>query len=87
MNGLEALQALKEGKIVRYCRNKDGYRIFRDSLYCYRAKYEHDKLETDKKIWTKFADSWVWQECDNPTTFWMVTQGFEIVEESEIGGL
>lgn len=81
MNGLEALQAMKDGKIVRYIRSKDGQKTFRDSFFCYRTKYIGN--ETNQKIWVRMADWWTWEPSDNPPEFWMKADGFEIEEEEK----
>ena len=83
MNGLEALQAMKEGKTVRYVRDWKGRHSLRDSLYCYRTKYNPDTVEHSKRIWHRFAGEWIWTPSENPPEFWMITDGFEIAEGVE----
>ena len=79
MTGLEALQALKDGKMVVYIRGKgEG---LRDSIYCYRSKYEPSYPSDSKVIWVRCRNEWAWCRSENPVEFWMRTTGFRVYEE------
>lgn len=81
MNGLEALQAMKEGRIVAY-RPQPKYSDTR--LFKYRSAYKHPGNDSPKKIWMRWTTSWVWKEVEQPTIFWMEAgDDFEIVEDEE----
>lgn len=79
MNGIEALQALKDGKIVRYVRQNTH--SSKDTLYIFHEKCKGD---TTRILWSKFVDEWAWSECTNNTRFWLMTDGFEVVDPGEV---
>lgn len=79
MNGIEALQALKDGKtVIRY--RHPGEKSSTDVYYCFSPKYTYDTKEDSKYIWSRFRDEIFYHKCENPAEFWMRTDNFEIVE-------
>ena len=81
MNGLEALQALKEGKTVAY---RTEPRFSDTRLFKYRSAYKEPRDTSPKKIWMRWTTSWVWKEVEQPVLFWMEADDvFEIVEDEE----
>ena len=80
LDGIQALQAIREGHVVLY--HFRPMRSHMDRYYCYRCRLSTD--ETNQKIWFKFIDSFVWEPCDNPTDFWLkVGARFELCENYE----
>ncbi len=79
MNGIEALQALKDGKTVIAYRHS-GQKSHNDVYYCFSPKYTYDTEEYSKYIWSRFRDEIFWHRCENPVEFWIVSDNFEIVE-------
>ena len=81
MNGLEALEALKNGHTVAHVR---GGQI--DRFYRYCTKY-FDLGEnviglhnsSHKDLWLRWKSEWVWQKCDTSILFWMVAEDDEFV--------
>lgn len=80
MNGIEALQALKDGKTVIMYRNSDQKYSTTDVYYRFSPKYTYDTKEYSKYIWSRFREEIFWHRCENPAEFWMVADNFEIVE-------
>lgn len=85
LDGIEALRAIKEGKTVLRYRHTDQTPDRTDAYYRFDFKYTTDEDETSKKIWTRFRDEKYWHECENPARFWIVSDGFVIIEESTEG--
>lgn len=90
MNGLEALQAMANGKTVVQIRDrKDRSPRRYDTFYKYRPKNKDDYTSDPRGsgyIWCRSRDEWAWHRCENPTEFWMRTyedDTFEIVEDEE----
>ena len=79
MNGIEALQALKDGKIVRYVRTKEH--STRDSLYIFRSPSIYDETPI---LFSKFVYQFTWHECTNNVRFWLLSDGFEIVDPNSL---
>lgn len=78
MNGIEALQAMKNGHIVRYIRNRNGSRSIRDILFCYHNRLISDQEEYSKHIYCKLVDEWNWHQSEYPADFWLKNDNFEI---------
>ena len=88
MNGIEALQALKDGKTVRftlYYVGLSGEKDYTDISYYRYCSPMKDGRFTNKTLWKRDEDEWVWfHQKEIDLSFWMDTaDGFEIVEEEE----
>lgn len=80
MDGIDALRAMKEGKTVVMYRG-EGKNRSADSFYRFDHKYTYDTMEYSKVIWTKFRSEKYWHKCENPASFWILADNFEIVED------
>lgn len=84
MNGLEALQALKDGYTVRYIRDKDGNRSDEDTLFRYTNEYNSDPLDCLEHLYCKLELEKCWHPCSGHSiSFWLKRDNFEIEEEKE----
>ena len=78
MNGIEALQALKDGHIVRYLRR--GKRSEDDTLFVFHPKYDWD---LSRVVFSKGIHEFAWHENLNNVRFWLMDGEFEIFEEGD----
>jgi len=79
MNGLEALQALKDGKTVLYKQNKRYGNT--DIFFVYRSQLKTE--ETNKQIWWRYRIDRFWQNTGMDISFWMEKDSFEIADDGE----
>lgn len=82
MNGIEALQAMKEGKIViKYEHPMSKKESNLDTLYCFHSKYTEDGSINVGYIWSKLRCEWTWTQCTVGTEFWMNYDGFDVLRD------
>ena len=78
MDGIEALRAMKEGKTVIRYRDKEQRASPQDICYVWDHKNTYDKEDFSRVIWYRFRHQKYWSVSDNPSTFWLNSDNFEI---------
>jgi hypothetical protein len=85
MNGLEALQAMKEGKTVIRYRQADQTPDYSDYYFRLDFKNNRDEMESSKRIWCKSRDEKYWHESENTIKFWLFSDNFAVIETDTSG--
>lgn len=87
MDGIEALQALKEGKTVIRWTTKSHDPQTSDIYFVFRSRKlddsENPANPPHPAVWMRWRDEWVWTKCSEDIRYWLTCDDddFDIVED------